>query len=100
MNEHVPLVETACGEMEAIEVVRRVGDQIIVRVWNEPRLNHVLQRLGSEGIKYCSLSQRETRRERVWRTQAASNEPTSTEGQARRGEVQKPIVFVSLSITS
>ena len=42
MDEHVPLVKTAGGEMESVEVVGRVSDQIIVRVWNKSRLNHVL----------------------------------------------------------
>ena len=59
MNGHVPLVKTACGKMEAVEVVGRVGDQIIVRVWNESRLNHVLQCLVSEGIKSIRVFPRE-----------------------------------------
>ncbi len=39
-KRHEPLVKTTCRESEAVEVVGRVGDQVIVRVRDQPRLNH------------------------------------------------------------
>ena len=40
---YTPLVETASREMEAIEVIRRVGAQVVVRIGNQTGLDHLRQ---------------------------------------------------------